>query len=128
MLAAQTRERGRRRAEDPASVIAICFHQRVSQLMSDRVGSRRIFVTNQQQSQRHERRITVIASMANLFIIESAIVLGAGMSQGIVMRMIGLNQNASGQITASGAAGNLSDQLESPFGSAEIRQSQSRIH
>src|SRR5260221_3340153 len=128
MLAAQTRERGGRRTEYAASVIAICFHQRVSQLMRDRVRSRHVFMPHQQQGQRDERRIAVIASMANLFIIKSAVVLGARMSQGIVMGMVGLNQDASGQITAAGAAGNLSDQLEGPFGGAKIRQSQSRIN
>src|SRR5260221_11966998 len=109
MLAAQTREGGGRRSEYAASVIAICFHQRVSQLMRDRIGSRHVFMPDEQQSQRDERRIAVIATMANLFIIKSAVVLGARMSQCIVMRMISLNQDAPGQITASGAAGNLSD-------------------
>ena len=51
----------------------------------------------------------MIASMANLFVIESLVVLGTGMPQGIVMRMISLNQDASGQITATGAAGDLGD-------------------
>src|SRR5258708_35279858 len=101
MLAAQTREGRRRRTEYAASVIAICFHQRVSQLMRDRVRSRHVLMPHQQQSQRDERRIAVIASMANLFIIKSSIVLGARMSQGVVMRMISLNQDAPGQITAS---------------------------
>src|SRR5713101_3270691 len=108
-------------------MIAIGFNQSVSQLMRDRVGSRRIFVTHQQQGERDERRIAVITPMANLFVVESAVILGARMSQCIVMRMISLNQDASRQVTAAGSAGDLGDQLEGPLGGAKIRQGQSRI-
>src|SRR5882762_4216870 len=109
MLAAQTREWRGGRPEYPASMIAVRFNQSLAELLSRGVGPRRILVAHQQQGQRNEWRIAMIASMANLFVIESLVVLGAGMPQGVVTRMIGLNQDASGKITATGAAGDLGD-------------------
>ena len=69
----------------------------------------------------------MIASVANLFVVEAAIVLGTRMPQRVVMRVIGLNQNSTRQITTSGAPGHLSYQLKGSFGGTEIRQGQSRI-
>src|SRR5258707_1228490 len=127
MLAAQARERRGGRAEYSTGLVEVCVDQGLPKLLCRGIGSGGVFVAHQQQRQRYKRRITVIASMANLFIIESAVILGARMSQSIVMRMIRLNQNAPGQITASGSSGNLGDQLKGPFGGAKVRQSQSRI-
>src|SRR2546430_7363862 len=122
MLAAQPRKRSRRRAENAATLIAISFTQSFPHLLRNAQGARRIFVTNQQQGERHERRKPQISSVANLLVVEAAKILGARMSQRVVMRVIGLNQNSTRQITTSGAPGDLSYQLKRSFGGTKIRQ------
>ena len=68
-------------AADPRSgaSIAVRCNQSLAYLLRDSSRARRIFVSHQQQSERDKRWIAVIASMANLFVIEAAIVLGARM-------------------------------------------------
>src|SRR5216684_523530 len=127
MFAAQARDWRGSGTECATSVIAVRFNQRLAYLLCDRSRARRIFVSHQQQRERDKRWIAVIASMANLLIIEAAVILGAGMPQRVVMRMISLNQNAPRQISASGAPGHLGDQLEGAFSGAKVRQSQTGI-
>src|SRR5713101_6358945 len=124
MLAAKSRERGRRGAEDMTGVSAVCFHQGVSQFVRDGVRSRRIFVTNKHQGQRDERRITVIAPMTNLFVVEPSIVLRARVAQRVMTRVISLDQNASGQVAATGAPRDLRNQLKGALCGAKVRQSE----
>src|SRR2546425_12596590 len=81
MFAAQTCQRGRCGPEDPARVVAICLNEGLSQLDSEAARPRRIFVMRKQKCQRCERRITVIAPMSNLFVIEAAKILGARVAQ-----------------------------------------------
>src|SRR4051812_12817091 len=69
----------------------------------------------------------MIATVANLFVIKAAIVLGRGMTQSVMVRMIRLNQHASRQVAAAGAARHLCNQLESSFSRAKIRQRQSGV-
>ncbi len=69
----------------------------------------------------------MIAAMTNLFIVEGAKILCARMLQRVVMRVIGLNQHAARQITATRAPGDLSYQLKGSFGGTEIRQGQTGI-
>src|SRR5713226_4309793 len=107
MLAAQTREWGGRGAEYATGVGVVCFHQCVSQFVRDGVRARWIFVTNQHQGQRDKRRITVIAPVANLFVIEPSIVLRARVSQRVMTGVISLDQNASEQVAATGATRDL---------------------
>ncbi len=40
---------------------------------------------------------------------------------GVVLRVIALHQDVAGQISASGTAGDLGEQLEDAFGGAEVR-------
>ena len=53
--------------------------------------------------------IAVIASMPDLFVVESLVVLIRRVFQRVMIRMISLNQNSSGQVAASSASGHLSD-------------------
>ena len=69
----------------------------------------------------------MIASMANFFFVESAIVLRSRMTQRVVMRMISLNQHAARQITAASSAGYLGYQLEGTFSSAKVRQGEAGV-
>src|SRR4051812_43301283 len=66
--------------------------------------------------------------MPDLFIVKAAIVLGRRMTQGVMMRMIRLNQDATRQVAATGAAGHLRNQLEGPLSGAKIRQRQARVN
>src|SRR5438034_10814797 len=100
-------------------MIAVCFRQSVSQLLRCRSGARRVLVTHQQQGERDEGRVAVIAAMPNFFLVKSAIVLRLSVAQSVVMRMISLNQNLPGQIASAGASRNLSDELKGSLGSAE---------
>src|SRR5437763_486872 len=82
---------------------------------------------DQQKGEDYERRVAMILSMPNFFVIEAAIVLRRCMPQGVMMRMIGLNQDASGQVPTARASGDLGDQLKGTLGRAKIRQSQACI-
>ena len=46
---------------------------------------------------------------------------------GVMFRVVALDQDVAGQISASGAAGDLGEQLEDAFGGAEIRQAESMV-
>src|SRR5947208_15915983 len=127
ILAAQARQRRRRRAKYPASLITVSSDQRLSQIVRRRVRPVRILMTRQQQRQRDKRRIAMVATMPNFFFIEPAIVLRRCVSQRVILRMISLNQDAAGLITATGAPGHLGDQLEGPLGRAKIRQRQTGV-
>src|SRR5437660_8325760 len=107
MLAAQASERRRRRPENAARVLKVRVVKRIPKLLRNAQGGRRIFMTDEQEGERNERRIAMISAVANLFFVEPGIVLRSRMPQSVMMRMIGLNQHASWQITATCAAGNL---------------------
>src|SRR5437588_6176714 len=83
---------------------------------------------HQQQREHDERWVTMISAMSNLFVIEPAIVLRRCMPQRVMMRMIGLNQNAAGQVAAAGASSDLSYQLKGALGCAKIRQGQACVN
>src|SRR6476619_4991391 len=82
---------------------------------------------DQQRSQGDERRIIVILPVANLLFIKPGVVLTARVAQRVMIRVISLNQNFAGQITASGSTSDLGQQLEGPLGGAEIGQRQTGV-
>src|SRR5260370_22145878 len=82
----------------------------------------------QQRSQRDKWRIGMVLSVANLFVIKARVILGAGMPQRVMIRMISLNQDVTGTVTTPRAAGHLSNQLKRSFGRAKVRQLQTRIN
>ena len=57
----------------------------------------------------------MVLSVTNLFVIETVVVLRASMSQGVVLRMVSLNQNPAGPITTTGAPRDLSYKLKRAF-------------
>ena len=52
----------------------------------------------------------------------------ASVSQGVMVRMVGLNQDSPRTITTAGASGHLRDELKGSFRRPEIRQRQSRVN
>jgi len=76
---------------------------------------------DEQTRQRYERRIRMILPVAKLFVIKAFKILRAGVSQSVMMWMIGLDQNSAGSIPAAGASRDLSNELKCPFRGAEIR-------
>ena len=91
MFVAQAGEWRRRRAEDATRMIAIGCQQETAQLLRRASRARRILVSYQQQGQRYKRRVAMIASMTNFFVIEAAIVLRSRMTQRVMVRMISLD-------------------------------------
>ena len=128
MFAFKTSERRRRGTENAASPILIRLIQFFAKVERGRPGSIQIDPVDHQRCQRHKRRIRMILTMANLLFIKARIVLRAGVSQGVVIRMVGLNQHLSGPITSSRPTGNLGDQLKRSFRCAKVRQRQPCIH
>ena len=88
-------------------MFAVRVVKRIPKLLRSAQCCRRILMTNEQERERNERRIAMVSTVANLFFVEPAIVLRGRMAQSVMVRMIGLNQNASRQISATGAAGDL---------------------
>ena len=68
-----------------------------------------IWTMNQEARQRDERRIGMILPVTNFFVVEAFVVLCAGVSKRVVIRMIRLNQNFAGTIAATSASRNLRD-------------------
>ena len=62
----------------------------------------------------------MVLSVANLFIIKPIVVLGARVSQSVVIRVIGLDQDPAGTITAPRTTGNLRYELKGSFGGSEV--------
>ena len=76
-------------------MFAVRVVKRIPQLLRSAQSCRRLFMTDEQERERNERRIAVVSTVANLFFVEPAIVLRSRMPQSVMMRMIGLNQDAS---------------------------------
>src|SRR5262249_15761186 len=127
MLAAESGQRRRRRPEDATGMLAICVIQMIAKFLGDAAGPRAVSMPHQQQRQGGKWWISMITPMPNFFRIESLIVLRRRVFQGVVMRMIGLDQNPSGPVSATGTSGNLRNQLEGPFRRAKIRQCQTGV-
>src|SRR6266404_117333 len=127
MLAAQARERGRRRPKNAARVIAVRLVQNIPKFLRRAERSGRVLVTHQQQCERDEWRITVISSMPNLFFVKTTIVLRRRVTKRVMGWMVSLNQHSAWQIAASGASGDLGNQLKGSFSGAKVRQCESGI-
>src|ERR1041384_7363362 len=127
MLAAQASEWRRRGAEDAARMSAVRVVKRIPKLLRSAQCCRRFFMTDQQERERHERRIAMVSTVANLFFVEPAIVLRRRMPQGVMMRMISLDEYATRQVSATRATGDLGDYLKRSFRSAKVRQAQACI-
>ena len=55
-------------------------------------------------------------AVANLLLVKARVILGAGVFQGIVLRVISLNQHAPGPVAAPRAPCHLRDELERSLG------------
>ena len=67
-----------------------------------------------------------LAVLHLLFHKASEVMLGRALD-GIVLRVVALDQDVAGQVSASGAAGDLGEQLEDAFRGAEVRQPKSMV-
>src|SRR5690242_21705892 len=112
MFSAQPRERRGRRAQNATRMIAVSFAQNTSKFLGRAERACRVLVSYQHQRKRDEWRITVIATMANLFVIKTAIVLRRRMTKRVMIGMVGLNQDSARQITPARASGDLGNQLK----------------
>ena len=59
--------------------------------------------------------------------VEGNVILLRGVLDRVVLGIIGLDENFAGEFAASGASGNLREQLEGAFGGAKIRAAQREI-
>jgi hypothetical protein len=57
----------------------------------------------------------MVLSIVDLLVVKTFVVLRAGVTESVVIRMVRLNQYLAGTIAASGASGDLSDQLKRPL-------------
>ena len=78
-------------------------------------------------AQRAERRIMHHSPIGNLFAEKGGIVLGRSITDCIIVDVVGLDDNLTGIIAASGTAGRLGDQLECPLRSAKIGKAQHQV-
>src|SRR6185312_2973021 len=115
MLAFQTRQRSRGRAKHATFTLRISSVQFLSYFQRALPGAIYLGPMNQQRCERHERRIRMIVPVANLFLIKRFVILGASMEKRVVVRVVSLNQNLSGKISAAGTTSHLRQQLKSPL-------------
>ena len=103
-------------------MVAIRLEQMFPQLLRDAACAIIVFMPHEQQRQDGKRRVSMITSVPYFLIIKSLIVLRGCMPERVVMRMIGLNQNAAQQVTPARASGDLGDELESSFRGTKTRR------
>src|SRR5690242_5878325 len=101
--------------------------QLFAQLQTIRTHAPEIRSMDQQTRERDERRIRVILPVAQFLFVERFVILRARVAQGVVIRMISLNQDSSWPITASRASGNLRDELKRSFRGAKVRQGETDV-
>src|SRR5206468_11102186 len=58
---------------------------------------------------------------------EGGVVLADGVPHGVVIGVVGLNEDAAGKIAAAGAAGNLREELKGALGGAEVGHGEGRV-
>src|SRR5215213_7058407 len=115
MFAFQPGERRGRWSENPAFSIFVRRVEMLSQFETVRSNAAQVRPMNQQTRERHERRIRMVLPVLNFLVVEPVVILSAGMSQRVVIRMVSLNQDSAGPIAATSAPRDLSDQLKGPF-------------
>src|SRR5690348_15238371 len=128
MLTFQSRERRGRGTEHATLAFLVCRIELLAQFETIRTHAPEVRPMDQQTRERDERRIRVILTVAQLLFEKRFVVLCARVSQCVVIRMIGLNQDSSGSISASGATRDLRDQLKRSFRGAKVGQGESYVN
>ena len=62
-----------------------------------RLHARQVFAVDEQRGERDEGRVAQVPAVAYLLLEEALVVLRAGVAQRVVVRVVGLNQDAAGQ-------------------------------
>src|ERR1051326_118053 len=114
MTAAQSSERRGGGAEHADVALRVRVVERASKLRRCRLHARQFLAVYEERRERDERRVAQILAVAYLFVEEGFVVLRAGVSLSVVVRVISLNQHAPGKSPATGAARDLCDELERP--------------
>src|SRR2546429_8564511 len=107
MLAAQSRERSGCWTKNATGAVSVGFIERFPDFGSSRLRACEIFAVNKKRCERDERWIVETLAVANLFLIKARVVLGAGVAERVVIRMIGLNQHTPGKTPATSSASDL---------------------
>src|SRR6185295_4880775 len=127
MLTFESRERRGRRTKHTNLPLLVRRIKMFTQLKTIITHATEIWSMDQQTRERHKRWVRMILTIAQLLFIEAFVVLCTRMAQGIVIRMIRLNQHSSWPIAAPGPSCHLSDELKSPFRCSKVGQSKSGI-
>src|SRR5687767_12389603 len=128
VLAAQARERGGRGAEDAAGALGVGAVERAAQHVGRRLHAREVVAVDEQRGERDEWRVAQTPSVVDLLLEEALVVLRAGVAQGVVARVVGLYEHATGETAAPRAPGDLRDELEGALGRAEVGHREPRVH
>src|SRR4051794_34667794 len=100
MLAFEARQwRGRRTKHTTLSLL-VCRIEMFTQLKTIIAHATEIRTMDQQTRERHKRRIRMILTIAQLLFVEAFVILCIRVAQGVVIRMIRLNQNSARSIAA----------------------------
>src|SRR5882724_1041606 len=70
----------------------------------------------------------MVLAVTNLLTVKTCVILSARMTQSIMIRMIGLDQNPAASFASTRPAGDLRKQLKCTLGRPKIRQRETGIH
>src|SRR5205085_8872351 len=82
----------------------------------------------EQRGERDEGRVAQVLPVVDLFVEETFVVLRARVAQSVVLRVICLNQDATGQSASARAPCDLRDELERSLRGAEVWQRKPRVN
>src|SRR5262249_46377651 len=119
VLALEARERGGSGTED-ADAFAVVRRKVFGKLARIADGFVEIGVADDDVGERGERRIGHDAAEGEFALEKGSVVLADSVLHGVVIGIVGLDENAAREIAAAGAAGNLREELEGALGGAEV--------
>src|SRR5215207_8147119 len=121
MLAFESRERSRCWTKYPAVSFMVGNIELLAKFQALIANLTQIRPMDQKTRERHERRIGMILPVPQFFVVKTFVVLRTRMTQGVVIRMIGLNQDSSRPIATPRPARDLCNELKRSFRRSEIR-------
>ena len=87
----------------------------------------KLVAADQDVGERGVRRVVHPTAELQFFFVEADEVVVGGILHGVVILKISLQNDFAGSLAASGASGDLSEQLESTFGGAEVGQAEGDV-
>ena len=85
------------------------------------------FVLDEDTRQATEGRVPKGATPGDLLLVKGLVILGGGRLDGVVLRLVGLQDGASAGQAPSGATGRLGQQLEAALAGAKVRQVETMV-